>query len=216
MIEHTEDRWLNIIMVVDITEVSLARQKLEHLVAHDELTGLLSRRGFNTQHADGKRQRDYDLFLIDVDHFKSVNDAYGHEIGDALLRKIAKVLQEKAKPLGCASRIGGEECALMRPVTRHEPNQHFAEDLMRDIAATVLHTPSGPVSRTISVGLTRLNRSDRLETAVKWADWAQRAAKENGRNTVVVTNERFSENLRLQGKLTSHQDIVQALEKKRD
>lgn len=213
VIEHTEEQWLNIIMVVDITEVSLARQKLEHLVAHDELTGLLSRRGFNTQHADGKRLRDYDLFLIDVDHFKSVNDAYGHEVGDELLRKISKVLKDMAKPLGSASRIGGEEFALLRPATRHEANQQFAEELIREIAATVLHTPSGPVSRTISVGLTRLNRTDRLETAVKWADWALRDAKENGRNTVVVADERFSEKLRRQGKLTSHQDIVQALEK---
>ncbi|SFI83834.1 PAS domain S-box-containing protein/diguanylate cyclase (GGDEF) domain-containing protein [Celeribacter neptunius] len=214
VIEQNEDNWLNIIMVVDITEVSLARQKLEHLVAHDELTGLLSRRGFKHLFADGKRRRDVDLFMIDVDHFKSVNDAYGHEAGDELLRKIARVLSEMTgKPGYGASRIGGEEFAIIRPATQGRPSRKFAEELAAAIAEVSVSTSSGPISRTVSVGLIRLERDGGLEEAIKWADWALREAKADGRNKIVVADDSFSERLRQTGMLTSHQDIITALKR---
>ena len=213
VIEQQDGRWLNIVMVVDITDISLARQKLEHLVAHDDLTGLLSRRGFNTFYADGQRPCNFDLFMIDVDHFKSVNDAYGHETGDDLLRLIAQVLEVKTQPLGCASRIGGEEFAVIRPATGLSPDRAFAEELMKAISTATLQTASGPITRTVSIGVTRLNRTDRLEDAIKWSDWALRDAKEGGRNRVVVADEAFTEKLRDIGKLTNHQNIIEALKK---
>ncbi|WP_417244934.1 EAL domain-containing protein [Celeribacter sp.] len=213
VIEQQDGRWLNIVMVIDITDISLARQKLEHLVAHDDLTGLLSRRGFNTFYADGQRPCDFDLFMIDVDHFKSVNDAYGHETGDDLLRLIAQVLEIKTQPLGCACRIGGEEFAVIRPAIGHAPDRAFAEELMKAISTTTLQTASGPITRTVSIGVTRMNRTDRLEEAIKWSDWALRDAKEDGRNRVVVADDAFTEKLRDIGKLTNHQDIIEALKK---
>jgi len=212
VIEENEDRWLNIIMVIDITEISVARQKLEHLVAHDELTGLYSRRGFNSRFADSKRKQDVDVFLIDVDHFKSVNDAYGHETGDELLRKVAGVLKDKTRTHGCASRIGGEEFAIIRTATQGCPNRKFAEDLARAISETAVTTASGPITRTVSIGVARLTQDMRLEDAMKWADWALREAKEGGRNRIVIADEGFSQKLRDDGKLTTHRDIISALE----
>ncbi|WP_434287567.1 EAL domain-containing protein [Celeribacter sp. SCSIO 80788] len=213
VIEENEDRWLNIIMIVDITEVSLARRKLEHLVAHDELTGLYSRRGFNRLLADGERLHDYDLFLLDLDHFKSVNDTYGHKVGDDLLRRIAAVISEKTGALGHACRVGGEEFAVIRNATTAALNRTFAEELARDIAASTLPTSSGPVSRTVSIGVTRLARTDRLDDAAKWADWALREAKEHGRNKVILTDEAFFERLRQDGRLTSYHDVLGALQR---
>ncbi|WP_152003233.1 MULTISPECIES: EAL domain-containing protein [Roseobacteraceae] len=212
VIEENEDRWLNIIMVIDITDISVARQKLEHLVDHDELTGLYSRRGFNSRFADRKRRQDVDVFLIDVDHFKSVNDAYGHETGDELLRKVAGVLKDKTRAHGCASRIGGEEFAIIRTATQGCPNRKFAEDLARAISETAVTTASGPVTRTVSIGVARLTQDMRLEDGMNWADWALREAKEGGRNRIVIADEGFSQKLRDDGKLTTHRDIISALE----
>ncbi|MHA6692344.1 PleD family two-component system response regulator [Devosia sp. A449] len=162
------------------------------LAVTDDMTGLYNRRYFD-RHLGvmlGKAQsqdRDMALMILDIDHFKAVNDTYGHDIGDAVLREFAVRLKRNIRGVDLACRFGGEEFVVLMPDTDYQQAELVAERVRQSIAERVFEVNAGrPLTVTVSAGLT-LNESaaDTAETLIKRADVALYRAKREGRNRVV-------------------------------
>ena len=127
------------------------------------------------------------VMILDIDHFKSVNDTYGHLGGDEILRQMGKVLQENLYPLDLAGRYGGEEFIIMMPETSSEQALKTAEKLRNIIDSFQWEVMEKQISVTISIGLVTLNSSNLIDSndIVSKADTALYAAKRQGRNCVV-------------------------------
>jgi diguanylate cyclase (GGDEF)-like protein len=164
-------------------------EALRRLATRDELTGLLNRRELDRVLAeecerDLRFGHEFALIMLDVDHFKAVNDKHGHPAGDAVLKEVARRIQGEVRTVDRATRFGGEEFAVV--VT--ESDAATALEIARRICATVarepVRLPSGvalPV--TISAGVAALPRDSRTDGAlIAAADRALYAAKQRGRN----------------------------------
>ncbi len=169
--------------------------KLESLSVTDTLTGLFNRRKFNQDLDNCWRQAqrlktECSLLLIDVDHFKAFNDHYGHLAGDQCLRELSKVFQAEAiRPLDNVARIGGEEFAMILPLTPKGGAMHVAQRVIKrvtDLQILNKNTQRGYVS--ISIGLATIipTKADKIEAWQQRADDALYLAKEQGRNRVVA------------------------------
>ena len=158
----------------------------------DELTGLYNRRYFERHLAMvlGKAEeqdRDMALMLLDIDYFKPVNDTYGHDVGDAVLKEFATRLQRNIRGVDLACRFGGEEFVVVMPDTDMRQAQSVAERVRSAIADEGFDAGADkPLNITVSVGLA-LNEqeNDTPETVTKRADLALYRAKRAGRNRVV-------------------------------
>lgn len=162
------------------------------LAVTDDLTGLYNRRYFD-RHLSvmlGKAQeqdRDMALMILDIDHFKAVNDTHGHDVGDAVLKEFAARLKRNIRGVDLACRFGGEEFVVLMPDTDVRQAEAVAERVREAIAERGFEVSQGrPLSVTVSAGVT-LNESlsDTPETLVKRADVALYRAKREGRNRVV-------------------------------
>jgi diguanylate cyclase (GGDEF)-like protein len=169
-------------------------EQTERLATTDGLTGLLNRRTFNAQlHGRLREAQRYDrplsLLLLDVDHFKKVNDSHGHPAGDAVLRGIARVAQKQARETDIVARYGGEEMALILPETDAPGAAAIAERIRKSVAATPHATEQGPIRVTVSIGLaTWPGTGDAAEALLEAADKALYRAKRDGRNRVDAAN----------------------------
>lgn len=171
------------------------RESVNHTMAlavTDELTGLYNRRYFD-RHLNvmlGKAQaqeRDMALMILDIDHFKSVNDNYGHDIGDAVLREFSARLKRNIRGVDLACRFGGEEFVVLMPDTDWSNAEVVAERVRQAIAERPFDVGlPRPLSITVSVGVS-LNESltDMPEMLIKRADVALYRAKREGRNRVI-------------------------------
>jgi diguanylate cyclase len=170
-------------------EVQRARQ--ESLV--DTLTGLANRRAFDqrlseclSDSADGQAPC---LLLADLDHFKRVNDTYGHSFGDQVLRAVAQLLKALAPKEALAARIGGEEFALLLPATPLDQASALAERLRATVAANRIRRKGHQEATekvTLSLGATRWRVGDSHQILFDRADRALYAAKAGGRDRVIV------------------------------
>jgi two-component system cell cycle response regulator len=158
----------------------------------DDMTGLYNRRYFD-RHLGvmlGKAQsqdRDMALMILDIDHFKSVNDNYGHDIGDAVLKEFAARLKRNIRGVDLACRFGGEEFVVLMPDTDYRQAEAIAERVRQSISERNFDIGAErQLAVTVSAGVT-LNeaRSDTPETLIKRADVALYRAKREGRNRVV-------------------------------
>jgi two-component system cell cycle response regulator len=162
------------------------------LAVTDDLTGLYNRRYFDRHlgvmlDKAQSQNRDMALMILDIDHFKSVNDGYGHDIGDAVLREFAVRLRRNIRGVDLACRFGGEEFVVLMPDTDFSQAELVAERVRQSIAEKVFEVNAGrPLSVTVSAGVT-LNESaaDTPEILIKRADVALYRAKREGRNRVV-------------------------------
>jgi two-component system cell cycle response regulator len=162
------------------------------LAVTDELTGLYNRRYFDRHLSlmlDKAREQDRDmaLMLIDVDFFKAVNDTYGHDIGDAVLKEFADRLRRSIRGVDLACRFGGEEFVVLMPDTDFRQAQAVAERVRAAVAENSFKTGGArPLRLTISVGVA-LNEGDddAPDVVLKRADVALYRAKHEGRNRVV-------------------------------
>ncbi|NTY00753.1 diguanylate cyclase [Deinococcus sp. JMULE3] len=145
----------------------------------DPLTGLLNRRALNERPPDP--DGDLAVAVLDIDHFKRVNDTHGHVAGDRVLRAVADVMQDTLAGHGEAYRWGGEEFVLLLPDPGDAPA--LVEAVRREIAARHF---TGGQRVTLSAGLTRLSAGEDLTLAFERADAALRAAKDAGRDRVVL------------------------------
>ncbi|WP_258768083.1 MULTISPECIES: GGDEF domain-containing protein [Bradyrhizobium] len=176
-------------------ELTLTRSELSRISQTDQLTGLFNRRGFDDAAALAltsarKRSVPVTVFLCDIDHFKSINDRFGHESGDKVLVEVADVLRQLARKEGVlVARYGGEEFAgLMVGVTRDEAEQ-YAEALRITCAAREIPIGENLERVTISLGFTVSCADAELSELMRIADRALYAAKRRGRDRVVQADD---------------------------
>lgn len=167
------------------TQLLRLNERLQVLANTDELTQLANRRSFEEaleyQLAVQKRQADRaGLLLLDIDHFKKINDVHGHSCGDEVLTKMGKLLRELMREIDTTARIGGEEFAIVLPGIDQQGLLTAAERVRAAIERA--KWPHGIV--TASMGVTLLRDSDSLESALQRADRALYQAKNTGRNRV--------------------------------
>jgi two-component system cell cycle response regulator len=169
-------------------------EQAERLATTDGLTGVLNRRTFNAELHGRLREaqrynRPLSLLLLDVDHFKKVNDTYGHPAGDVVLRGIAALAQKQARETDVVARYGGEEMAVILPETDAQGAHTIAERIRKAAAAASHATEQGGVQVTLSIGLaTWPGPGDSAEELVEAADKALYRAKQGGRNRVAAAN----------------------------
>jgi len=171
------------------------RQSVNHtmsLAVTDDLTGLYNRRYFD-RHLSvmlskaQEQDRDMALMILDIDHFKTVNDTHGHDVGDKVLKEFAVRLKRNIRGVDLACRFGGEEFVVLMPDTDMRQAEAVAERVREAIAERGFEVPDArPLNVTVSAGVA-LNESlgDTPETLVKRADVALYRAKREGRNRVV-------------------------------
>jgi diguanylate cyclase (GGDEF)-like protein len=157
----------------------------------DFLTGALSRKGFeavaNLRLEEARKQGlELSLLLVDLDHFKSVNDTFGHAGGDAVLREFVKMTQLQLRREDVLGRIGGEEFAVLLPRTAPGEALHLAERLCVAAASQPIPTPSGLCRYSISGGIAGWTDGETFDHLNMRADSALYEAKQSGRNTVRV------------------------------
>ncbi len=172
-------------------ELRRKNKRLEEMSRADALTGLSNRRHFReTLAAELARSKRFDLplslILLDVDHFKQINDRYGHQAGDEALLSVASVLQRMLRRCDHAARYGGEEFAMILPQTGLEGAQAVAERCRRAVGAAGINTPSGVVRLTVSLGIADYphESADSVDELIRRADEALYRAKDAGRNRV--------------------------------
>lgn len=160
----------------------------ESLAARDQLTGLWNRRNLD-QRLEGSIAHSircgdtFSLLLIDIDHFKQVNDYFGHITGDDVLKRFGELLSERLRQNDVAARWGGEEFVILADGTNLEKARLMAEQIREAIAAT----PFSPVPRvTVSIGIAEYQNGESGDDLLKRADKALYGAKRNGRNRVIA------------------------------
>ncbi|MBM3115278.1 diguanylate cyclase [Jeongeupia naejangsanensis] len=180
-----------LIGISDITEHKALEIELQHRATTDGLSGLANRAHFmdvsNHELIRAQRYgRPLTLMMIDIDHFKRINDEYGHDAGDAAIRAIAALCRSTLRDADIIGRLGGEEFAALLPETPMPMAQLVAERLRARIESHELVIPSGETIRfTTSIGLTALAPCDTLiDPLLKRADLALYEAKHGGRNRV--------------------------------
>lgn len=168
-------------------------EALRQLATRDQLTGLLNRREFDRIMAEeAERCRRFGqplaLVMVDIDHFKAVNDTHGHQAGDAVLRAIAKTLTGQLRTVDRVARIGGEEFALVLMQTGRSAATEVAQRVVEAVAASPVVIESGASLRlTISAGVAVLPEDvSWLELLIGAADRSLFAAKRGGRNRVMT------------------------------
>ena len=166
--------------------------RLQHLSQHDSLTGLLNRRAIENS-LDKEAQRlqrfgeIYSVMLVDIDHFKRINDNLGHAAGDEVLRAVAALLKDHAREVDRVARYGGEEFCVLLPHTDHEGALQAAERLRSAVHRTDIPWQDEQICVTISTGLATAQDPDEpLHALLKRADDALYRAKTEGRNRVVA------------------------------
>jgi diguanylate cyclase (GGDEF)-like protein len=169
-------------------------KKLLQVSRHDSLTGAYNR-GYLTELAEheislSKRHgRPVAVAMIDIDHFKSVNDTYGHAVGDQTIKSLVETCQKNLRVIDHFGRIGGEEFVCLLPETAQADAMLCAERLRRSIEAMRIELPSGYLHITASIGVAILNSSHvDWQSLLKDADGALYRAKRSGRNRVVLAD----------------------------
>ncbi|GAA6132109.1 GGDEF domain-containing protein [Halopseudomonas sabulinigri] len=156
----------------------------------DSLTGLSNRAGLQKRmDEEYERWLRYGgqllLVVLDVDHFKSINDRFGHLAGDKVLRLIATQLSRRLRKTDYIGRFGGEEFVVLMPGTSLEQGAIALEELRAGIEASPFHFKNAPVPVTISIGYTQFCQGDTLDDVFDRADKAMYRAKDQGRNRIV-------------------------------
>lgn len=171
----------------------LLQEEVTHLSRHDSLTGAY-RRGYLIELAEreiavARRHRHSLAFLmLDIDHFKRVNDSYGHAAGDRVIQCFADACTETLRHIDHFGRIGGEEFVCILPETAEQEAMACAERLRRNVESLDVESPQGPIRFTVSIGVAMFNSDVHADWSelLKDADDALYRAKHEGRNRVVL------------------------------
>jgi len=168
-------------------ELLEVNEQLEKLATTDGLTGLKNRRSFQEDLASNislfaSNSQPLSLLLLDIDHFKKINDTYGHLTGDRVLQGLGLILKEELREEDVAARYGGEEFALILPNTDQSVAQYIAESIRLRVES------AGWTDQTvtISIGVATIVKGDTISTLQSRADQALYASKNGGRNQVTL------------------------------
>ncbi|MGO1297119.1 MAG: GGDEF domain-containing protein [Vibrio sp.] len=170
------------------------RIKDRHLSLYDPLTDLFNRRGF-ARYGNELIENAFETYtpltsvMMDLDHFKIVNNTYGHAIGDAALIHTTSILNAHLREDDLVSRWGGEEIAILLPNTTLDETAVLIERVRCLLEQTPLRTEQGMVTITASFGVSILHHDDTLDHILSRADQELYMAKQRGRNQVSVTSE---------------------------
>jgi len=170
---------------------ALLYREVKSMADHDGLTKIANRRRFEERldeeaQRHGRYELPLSLILFDLDHFKNVNDTFGHQTGDAVLRGMAGLLLESLRGSDLPARFGGEEFAVILPHTSREQALLLAERIRQRVAARDFGEPGQKVRLTVSAGVAALEPGAGGQELVSLADQALYLAKNGGRNRVVV------------------------------
>jgi diguanylate cyclase (GGDEF)-like protein len=186
----------SVVVTIGLADLSLRarreRDMAHHLADHDALTGVLNRRALIKRLHDAVAQaRPHPsllaLIFLDMDHFKSVNDRFGHPTGDACLRAVAEAIADELRPTDSLGRYGGEEFVILLPGTTHENAMAVAERIRLGIEALHVHARGNSLQTTASMGVASLlGPTDSVDDLIARADDALYRAKTQGRNRVVA------------------------------
>lgn len=179
---------LLILLIIALTK-GYVQNKLEDAVSHDALTKIFNRRFFDEQlisqiKKTQRYEQDLSLIIFDIDNFKSVNDIWGHNMGDFVLLEMCKIIKKNIRRSDIFARIGGEEFAIIAPGTDIQ-NANILAEKVRELVENHDFKPAGRI--TISLGAVQHKKGDTPETIYKRADKALYTAKNNGRNMTWVS-----------------------------
>lgn len=182
-------------MVQDISAAKAQEVLLRRQASHDYLTDLLNRRAgymhFRKQLSYAQRYgRQFSVSLIDLDHFKSINDTYGHQVGDQVLKHLVAGISEQLRQSDTLMRWGGEEFLLLLPNTDSDGAFQLVEQLRKRVAEQPMPLSDGEVQYTFSAGVASFpQHAEQMDMLIKAADDALYVAKSAGRNQVSVSDE---------------------------
>jgi diguanylate cyclase (GGDEF)-like protein len=165
---------------------------LTELTIKDQLTGILNRRGLNSlAHYEfskrNKVNKNLTVMMLDIDHFKKINDTYGHHIGDHILVEFASLISKSLRPSDIFARIGGEEFVIVLPFDNASQAIIQAERLKKRVELFIFKTDEHVIKITASIGVASIHlESDTLEDLILKADQALYYSKDNGRNVVTL------------------------------
>jgi diguanylate cyclase (GGDEF)-like protein len=176
----------------DLTRYKKMERQLANMALFDSLTGALSRGAFE-QHAEKefKRAQRYSrplsVIMVDIDHFKNINDAYGHAAGDHVLQIFVEAIEEEIRSTDAIGRIGGEEFALLLPDTTKNAAGYLAERVRQRITKYPYIAGKMLIEVTASLGVAVIDSADTsFKAMLERADEALYAAKHAGRNRVTM------------------------------
>lgn len=178
-------------MQQQIESGKVLQEQLRYIATHDELSGMPNRRHFIAQaelemSRSRRHSRDLCVLLADLDHFKTVNDKYGHAAGDAVIKAFAKICSDILRSHDLAARVGGEEFAILLPETDLPGGLVLAERLRQALASVPMMLNGELVAVTVSIGVTMATPGDKdAGTILARADKALYQAKRAGRDQVV-------------------------------
>ncbi|POA59760.1 MULTISPECIES: sensor domain-containing diguanylate cyclase [unclassified Pseudomonas] len=182
------------LVIYDLTDVAInnlglqkANQQLQQLSRTDHLTQL-----YNRGHWEQRLQLEYArhdrttaLLMLDIDHFKSINDLYGHQAGDAVIKRLSELIHQHLRDSDVAGRYGGEEFAILLPRTDLDGAHALAERLRQAVEQQAVVHHGQSIAFTISLGIACLDHTARDHRClVEWADRALYASKHAGRNRI--------------------------------
>lgn len=164
---------------------------LHEMANTDPLTHVANRRAFRKRLLSNllvcrRRNTPLCVAMLDIDHFKQINDVYGHDVGDLVLQTLGEVLQSHLRPDDLLARMGGEEFAILLPGASLEQSLVVCERLRQTVEATPFGTDDARLRVTISLGLAVFTENMHADGGLKAADTALYAAKQAGRNKVVI------------------------------
>ena len=181
-------------------EIETLKRELEHArieALTDPLTGALNRRGFEMQFSrllieSQTSSTEISLIMLDIDHFKKINDTHGHLFGDKVIRGIAEVLKANVKGKDAIARLGGEEFGVLLPETSLSGAQALADKIRQTVERGRIRRQDGKGEVggiTVSLGVAELNRDEDTAAFLNRADKALYFSKENGRNRVSIAQQ---------------------------
>lgn len=187
----------NFELEVTMRELQEQNKKLEQLNTQDALTGVKNRRYFEqrilSEFRRSRREKaPLSLIMVDIDRFKSINDNYGHLVGDQAIRQTARLMQQQLRRVSdCICRYGGEEFAIILPMTDRQGAKLFAENLRSQLNSEPLVTSDVSLTITASFGVATLYANDNNNEGelIAQADKALYQAKQQGRNRTVCAEQ---------------------------
>jgi len=177
--------------VANILKLQAATRQLELLASTDPLTGAYNRRHFmesgnNELLRSNRYKHPFTVLMLDIDHFKAVNDTHGHQIGDDALKETVRVIEDTLRGEDTLGRIGGEEFAVLLPETDVARAGLLAERIRIAISEIKIETLTEPLTFTMSIGMTEVRAGDTtMDELLKRADEGLYQAKEQGRDRVI-------------------------------